>query len=92
MEVSTCTSRRERVQSSASETNMLTNLVRAPHPLHAAYMYKNVADGQWWIDEPSGSGVYVALSDAPLPPTTGWHALQGGESIESLPKLEVVEA
>jgi hypothetical protein len=54
----------------------------------AAYMYRNRGDGQWWIDEPSGAGVYVVLSDSPLPPTSGWKALPQGAS--PLPSLELV--
>ena len=33
--------------------------------------HRNTRDGQWWIDEPSGGGVYVAKSDSDLPPTEG---------------------
>ena len=67
---------------------------------NGAYVYKNVADGQWWIDEPNGSGVYVALSDAPLPPASGWRALgaeatgggarPGQPSPLGLPQVEIV--
>jgi len=38
---------------------------------NGAYIYRNTRDGQWWIDEPSGGGVYVAKSDSDLPPTEG---------------------
>ena len=47
---------------------------------NGAYIYRNVEDGQWWIDEPSGSGVYVAESTAPLPPSSGWRLLHGAKS------------
>lgn len=57
---------------------------------NGSYMYRNVADGQWWIDEPSGGGVYVALSTEPLPPKTGWKALSDGKS--PLPTIEVSPA
>ena len=42
---------------------------------NGSYMYRNLDDGQWWIDEPSGGGVYVVRSEAPLPPLTGWKLL-----------------
>ena len=56
---------------------------------NGAYVYKNVADGQWWIDEPSGGGVYVVPSTAPLPPTDGWRALPQG--LSPLPKIEILQ-
>mmetsp|Transcript_30699 Transcript_30699/g.96864 ORF Transcript_30699/g.96864 Transcript_30699/m.96864 type:complete len:81 (-) Transcript_30699:159-401(-) len=55
---------------------------------NGAYIYRNTRDGQWWIDEPSGGGVYVAKSDSDLPPTEGWEPLpQAGK--RPLPQLEV---
>jgi hypothetical protein len=54
---------------------------------NGSYIYKNVADGQWWIDEPSGGGVYVARSNEPLPPVTGWTIL--GSGAPPLPTIEV---
>ena len=54
---------------------------------NGAYIYRNVADGQWWIDEPGGSGKYVARSEESLPPNSGWKALPGGN--HPLPTLEV---
>ena len=56
---------------------------------NGAYIYRNTADGQWWIDEPSGGGVYVVQSTANLPPTGGWKALPDGK--QPLPQLEIVE-
>ena len=48
---------------------------------NGAYIYRNTNDNQWWIDEPSGSGVYVAPSDgSPVPPAEGWVALSSGRS------------
>lgn len=44
---------------------------------NGAYMYFNIADGQWWIDEPGGAGVYVSRSDTPVPPIKGWKPLNG---------------
>ena len=40
-----------------------------------AYIYWNRTDGQWWIDEPSGNGLYVAKSPSWAPPQSGWKAL-----------------
>ena len=57
--------------------------------LWQAYIYRNKADGQWWIDEPSGDGVYVAPRTAPLPPTGGWRALK--RDAITLPQLEVTK-
>ena len=54
---------------------------------NGSYMYRNVNDGQWWIDEPSGGGVYVAQSTSPVPPTSGWKVLD--KSRGALPTLEV---
>ena len=34
---------------------------------NGAYMYFNIADGQWWIDEPGGAGVYVPQLRPPFP-------------------------
>eukprot|EP00965_Chrysotila_dentata_P261845 6214379-Pleurochrysis_carterae.AAC.1 len=42
-----------------------------------AYIYWNRSDGNWWIDEPSGAGAYIAQSDQQLPPTEGWKPLPG---------------
>ena len=56
---------------------------------NGAYLYKNVADGKWWIDEPNGGGVYVARSDAPEPPTSGWVTL--GQGASPLPEVEVIK-
>ena len=57
---------------------------------NGAYMYYNRADGQWWIDEPNGSGIYVSGSDTTLPPLDGWKPLQSG--LLPLPILAVDEA
>ena len=58
---------------------------------NGSYIYKNTGDGQWWIDEPSGGGVYVARSEDVLPPASGWEALsQGGSAQAPMPKVEVV--
>mmetsp|Transcript_35197 Transcript_35197/g.70186 ORF Transcript_35197/g.70186 Transcript_35197/m.70186 type:complete len:120 (-) Transcript_35197:189-548(-) len=56
---------------------------------NGAYIYWNAADGQWWIDEPSGNGVYVALTSDLLPPSVGWKALSSGKP--PLPSLTLEE-
>ena len=67
-----------------------------PWYLHenGSYIYWNQGDGQWWIDEPSGAGVYVSKGHAaeaavaaagrgatttPVPPADGWRLLQGAK-------------
>ena len=57
---------------------------------NGSYIYRNTADGQWWIDAPSGGGVYVVQSTASLPPRDGWKALPDYGK-QPLPQLEIVE-
>ena len=54
-----------------------------------SYIYLN-RDGRWWIDDPSGAGVYIAKHDgaSETPPTSGYVPLSGGE----LPVPQVVTA
>jgi len=40
-----------------------------------AYIYWNKSNGVWWIDEPSGNGVYIAKAPSHAPPQTGWKPL-----------------
>jgi len=40
-----------------------------------AYIYWNKSNGVWWIDEPSGNGIYIAKAPSWAPPQTGWKAL-----------------
>merc|ERR1712203_1109783 len=58
---------------------------------NGSYIYRNVQDGKGWIDEPSGGGVYIAASAEQLPPTHGWHALEGSGRAP-LPQVEVTSA
>mmetsp|Transcript_30956 Transcript_30956/g.40517 ORF Transcript_30956/g.40517 Transcript_30956/m.40517 type:complete len:148 (-) Transcript_30956:121-564(-) len=53
-----------------------------------SYMYWNRGDGKWWMDEPSGSGVYVCKSDDKLPPKFGWTSLMGVN--ERIPVVEPI--
>eukprot|EP01079_Euglenida_sp_SAG-EU17-18_P005097 gene5097-5190_t len=45
-----------------------------------SYIYWNRGDGRWWIDGPSGSGLYVSKSTSRVPPTDGWVALPGSKA------------
>ena len=66
------------------------------HASNDAYIYLNSMDDQWWIDEPSGRGVFVAphqkvlssLNNDFLPPMNGWRALEQGNS--PLPNVELI--
>ena len=46
-----------------------------------SYIYYNHGDSLWWLDEPSGAGVYVAPGGSgsadKLPPASGWRLLPG---------------
>ena len=52
---------------------------------NGAYIYFNKGDGQWWIDEPNGSGVYVSGRATSLPPADGWKPI--GSSPSPLPTV-----
>ena len=45
------------------------------HETNGAYIYFNNADMNWWIDAPSGDGVYKAPGPAHAPPANGWELL-----------------
>ncbi|KAG7346613.1 hypothetical protein IV203_005682 [Nitzschia inconspicua] len=62
-----------------------------------AYIYRNAADGYWWIDEPGGMGVFIAPisqeheeegNEKRLPPVTGWTPL--APNFLPLPQIEIV--
>lgn len=56
---------------------------------NGSYIYWNRSDGCWWIDAPSGAGVYIQRSADELPPTGGkWEALSAQAS-GSLPHLRL---
>lgn len=42
---------------------------------NGAYIYWNQSDQHWWIDEPSGAGVFKAQGPAHAPPQLGWKSL-----------------
>ena len=57
---------------------------------NGSYLYKNAADGHWWLDEPSGEGVYIVPGGGEsYPPAEGWRPL-GAQSLRPLPRLEVL--
>jgi len=39
---------------------------------NGAYIYYNRGDSNWWIDEPSGAGVFKARGPSHAPPQLGW--------------------
>ena len=51
---------------------------------NSAYIYWNQTNGVWWIDEPSGNGVYIAKGPAWAPPQAGWKALGPFKPLPSL--------
>ncbi|CEM22866.1 unnamed protein product [Vitrella brassicaformis CCMP3155] len=60
------------------------------HIDNGSYVYWNKGDGQWWMDGPDGYGVYVAKTGNPLPPVSGWVALDEAKGA-ALPYVEVIE-
>ena len=54
-----------------------------------SYIYWNKGDGKWWIDGPSGAGVYIVKNDAILPPKSGWISLS--EDYDPTPTVEVLD-
>jgi len=43
---------------------------------NGSYIYWNKSDGCWWIDGPSGAGVYIQRNAGELPPLDGkWEPL-----------------
>jgi len=39
---------------------------------NGSYFYWNRGDGHWWLDGPSGAGLYIAHDDGQVPPLAGW--------------------
>lgn len=54
-----------------------------------SYIYWNKGDGKWWIDGPSGAGVYIVKNGGWNPPKHGWMALD--KDYEPLPSVMVIE-
>ena len=58
---------------------------------NGSYIYWNRSDGCWWIDAPSGAGVYIQKSSSQLPPVDGqWEPLNEPASA-ALPQLRLHE-
>ena len=57
---------------------------------NGAYIYWNRSDGCWWIDAPSGAGLYILKASTALPPLDGsageWEPLTA-EAAAGLPDL-----
>mmetsp|Transcript_22209 Transcript_22209/g.31009 ORF Transcript_22209/g.31009 Transcript_22209/m.31009 type:complete len:123 (-) Transcript_22209:96-464(-) len=54
---------------------------------NGSYIYWNQSDGRWWLDGPSGAGLYIVENSDELPPSTGWRALRGVRA--PLPSLKI---
>jgi len=54
-----------------------------------SYIYWNKGDGKYWIDGPSGAGIYIVKDSSELPPKTGWISLD--KSYEPIPTVEVLD-
>ena len=55
------------------------------HDDNDSYIYRNKLDGRWWIDEPSGAGVFIIPSSSKVPPEKGWQALN--QEYEPTPRV-----
>ncbi len=59
-----------------------------------SYIYWNRGDGKWWMDGPSGAGIYVVpdpnlVVGNGLPPTSGWVPLSS--DFNPVPEVKVLE-
>mmetsp|Transcript_35054 Transcript_35054/g.49021 ORF Transcript_35054/g.49021 Transcript_35054/m.49021 type:complete len:215 (+) Transcript_35054:132-776(+) len=54
---------------------------------NGSYIYWNRSDGRWWMDGPSGAGLYIVKNSNDLPPTSGWQALRGSKA--PLPEIKL---
>eukprot|EP00816_Leptocylindrus_hargravesii_P004454 CAMPEP_0196815694 /NCGR_PEP_ID=MMETSP1362-20130617/51281_1 /TAXON_ID=163516 /ORGANISM="Leptocylindrus danicus, Strain CCMP1856" /LENGTH=121 /DNA_ID=CAMNT_0042192743 /DNA_START=170 /DNA_END=535 /DNA_ORIENTATION=+ len=54
-----------------------------------SYIYWNRGNKKWWIDGPSGAGLYTNDAYTELPPPSGWVALAGAK--EPLPNVVILE-
>ena len=54
---------------------------------NGSYIYLH-KDGRWWMDDPSGAGVYVCAASEGVGkvPSQGWKPLQGGK--DPMPTVE----
>ena len=46
-------------------------------------------EGKYWIDGPSGAGIYIVKDSGELPPKMGWISLDA--SYEPIPTVEVLD-
>ena len=59
------------------------------HRDNDSYIYRNKGDGRWWIDGPSGAGVYIVPSRDKVPPSSAWVALT--QQYLPLPQVSVLD-
>ena len=59
------------------------------HSQNESYIYWNKGDKKWWIDGPSGAGVYIVKNDGALPPKTGLVSLN--QDYNPTPTVDVME-
>lgn len=56
---------------------------------NGSYIYWNRSDGCWWIDSPSGAGVYIQKRSCQVPPVDGvWEPLSA-PAAAALPQLRL---
>lgn len=55
---------------------------------NGSYMYLH-QDGRWWMDDPSGAGIYVcpAIDGSVTVPSGGWQPLSGG--VDPMPTVHL---
>ena len=59
---------------------------------NGSYIYWNRSDGCWWIDGPTGAGVYIQKRDSEVPPVDGeWKPLNTEASL-ALPVLRLLHS
>eukprot|EP00468_Gymnochlora_sp_CCMP2014_P006779 CAMPEP_0167761044 /NCGR_PEP_ID=MMETSP0110_2-20121227/11933_1 /TAXON_ID=629695 /ORGANISM="Gymnochlora sp., Strain CCMP2014" /LENGTH=130 /DNA_ID=CAMNT_0007647643 /DNA_START=14 /DNA_END=402 /DNA_ORIENTATION=+ len=56
---------------------------------NGSYIYWNKSDGRWWLDGPSGDGLYIVSDDGSLPPEDGWKPLPLSRT--PVPKISVAD-
>ncbi|CAD7928265.1 unnamed protein product [Amoebophrya sp. A25] len=52
-----------------------------------SYIYRNAADGHWWIDSLHGVGLYSVAGPAHAPPAHGWTTLQESKTVVRAPMV-----
>lgn len=77
------------------DTNQMWNQLSDPNvpwfeAQNESYIYWNKGDGKWWIDGPSGAGVYIVPRNSKndmFPPKDGWISLR--PNYEPPPTVEI---